>query len=364
MRWKEFTLWQVPKIIALLPVLLQLAVVMFLVGLYFFLLNLNPTVTISYSIVSITSFFLYTTSLLLPLIWPSCPFKTPLVPSAIFCLVWCMMTLFILVFIAIAALVILICQWFRNCILASFQVDLYIIFGRYILWLTDRITAAVRVIARFSVRLGQQDDTFWLDREIAHISQFSELWMDTEALAWAPNAIPQHQLNVLRDSIRALPPKRRMKCVVIWTVMHFAHFDDLVTGSSLDLWSPVPLHIILKLDKEFAEVHTEFLLDALPHEWESCDWVIESPYMLFILALLTEIVESVPSSTDVRSTLVPILLKVCQSQQIEKLLNGKGQLSQIHFPAVCLFLAGKQYSFNAQGIPQNALPYEFALTPF
>lgn len=80
-RFRALARWQVPDIITLLPVLLQVAVVLFLVGLYLVLQSINRPISTTYAVVAGLPFFLYAVTLFLPLVDPNCPFKSPLVPS-------------------------------------------------------------------------------------------------------------------------------------------------------------------------------------------------------------------------------------------------------------------------------------------
>lgn len=76
-RNKSLIVWQVPNIIALLPVMLQAAVVMFLVGLYLLLKIRSHSIMLVFVAICGVSFFLYAVSLFLPLIWRTCPYKSP-----------------------------------------------------------------------------------------------------------------------------------------------------------------------------------------------------------------------------------------------------------------------------------------------
>ncbi|KIP08368.1 hypothetical protein PHLGIDRAFT_117348 [Phlebiopsis gigantea 11061_1 CR5-6] len=82
--WASLIYWQVPNIINFLPVLLQAALVLFLVGLVLFLHGLNHPVATAFSVATGIPIFAYAILIVLPLIWHRCPFRSPLVPTAIF----------------------------------------------------------------------------------------------------------------------------------------------------------------------------------------------------------------------------------------------------------------------------------------
>ncbi|KAJ3545834.1 hypothetical protein NM688_g5582 [Phlebia brevispora] len=80
--------WQVPGIISLLPLLLQIAVVFFLLGLFLLLRSLNTTVTVIFSVVALVGLLAFLTSTLVPLFISRCPYKSPVVPTILIVLQW------------------------------------------------------------------------------------------------------------------------------------------------------------------------------------------------------------------------------------------------------------------------------------
>lgn len=58
--------WQVPSIIALPPLLVQIAIVFFLVGLLLLLQSLNATVTIAFGTVTLAGLLAFLRTILIP----------------------------------------------------------------------------------------------------------------------------------------------------------------------------------------------------------------------------------------------------------------------------------------------------------
>ncbi|KAK0186807.1 hypothetical protein F5146DRAFT_936088 [Armillaria mellea] len=71
-------MWQVPMIIGLLPVLLHVSLALFFAGLSIFLFSLGMKVVWLVSIISAATYMAYMIALILPLIYPYCPYKVPL----------------------------------------------------------------------------------------------------------------------------------------------------------------------------------------------------------------------------------------------------------------------------------------------
>ncbi|SJL12498.1 uncharacterized protein ARMOST_15925 [Armillaria ostoyae] len=75
MRFAGLQTWQVPMIIGLLPVLLHVSLALFFAGLSIFLFSLNMKVAWLVSIIGVATYTVYVITLVLPLIYPYCPYK-------------------------------------------------------------------------------------------------------------------------------------------------------------------------------------------------------------------------------------------------------------------------------------------------
>ncbi|KAJ3552177.1 hypothetical protein NM688_g4291 [Phlebia brevispora] len=99
--------WQVPSIITWLSAMLQIAVVLFLIGIFVVLRSMNATITTAFGVVAAFALFAYLVSAIIPLISIRCPYKSPLVPIlvAIFTFKW-LVYLFALLLFSISSFVI------------------------------------------------------------------------------------------------------------------------------------------------------------------------------------------------------------------------------------------------------------------
>ncbi len=77
-RYAGFEKWQVPTIIGLLPVLMHVALAIFFVGLFLFLLPLSRPIAAVVGITAAVVYVAYVVTNILPLLYPQCPYKTPL----------------------------------------------------------------------------------------------------------------------------------------------------------------------------------------------------------------------------------------------------------------------------------------------
>jgi hypothetical protein len=346
--------WQVPNIIALLPVLLQVAAVMFLVGQYYLLKSVNHSITVAYAIVSGIPFFLYAISLFAPLLFPSCPFKSPLVPSTIFILNCCM-----LVFSMLSLFLVIVPTFFFLFVLKLFMILLgkrtawTYEFGRPLLPILDKVLTYIQFTQGVLFKFLTKEDTFWVDRELVQLSRTSDKEALSEigaAFSWAPNAVPRQKLGTLWACVKSLPVRERTECVLSWVTLHFGRFHELDFGGRVDFWSPINMDLVNKVNETFAKQYQTYLLEVLPTEWTSCDWMVEVPNVPCIFMLLTQIVRFTSAGAKLRSRLVEILLQASLAQRIEDLTGDESNGELIRFPAVCLFLCSidNLYTFTAE----------------
>ncbi|SJL12503.1 uncharacterized protein ARMOST_15930 [Armillaria ostoyae] len=78
MRYAGLQAWQVPMIIGILPVLLHVSLALFFAGLAVFLFSLGMKVAWLVSIIGVATYMAYIIALILPVVYPYCPFKVPL----------------------------------------------------------------------------------------------------------------------------------------------------------------------------------------------------------------------------------------------------------------------------------------------
>lgn len=352
-RYVSVIRWHLPNIITLLPVLLQLAVILFLVGLYHFLKRLSHTILVTFSVIAGIPFFGYAISLFLPLIWHACPFKSPLVPSMVFIL-----------------------HWF-NIIASIFGVIASVIYGVVSACYASRFSSRpntdelsrVQLELRFTDRLGQMvmlvlgpllpvlqqanKFDFWLHREIRHFFQKEEEKLEKElnvalagALGSAPQTIPRHELEQLRPCLVSLQDTSRTECVLQWIVSYFGNFS-MLDYRQINNWSPISVDLLRRIPSQFSQQYATFLMDSLPHDLTTKDHIQEDGDLCAILILLTRLSNS--TDTETRSRVARLLMEICESQFLPE--KGLSFYEWVRCPAVCLFecAADGRFVFSPHG---------------
>ncbi|GJE95062.1 hypothetical protein PsYK624_112410 [Phanerochaete sordida] len=338
-RRTHFIGFQVPNIIIMLPVLLQVAVILFLVGLYYLLQSLNHPITTAFAVVAGIPFFLYGLSLFGPLLFPSNPFKSPVVPVAMFIVNWGIMilgmlglTLILVPFLIVAGLLTLWATRVKRDREYYYTVTLYIRRG------VDWCLTLAQKHSRLMSSIFMRDQDFWTAREVRALAREDKDTAAEEcgaALALAPCAVPRHELVRLRACLRALPPRQRMNVVLSWATLYSGNYSETDFDQANE-WAPVNVGLLRGVDGAFARAFAPCLVAALPRDWAACDWVADCANTTSVLVLLARIVCTGLGDAELNRTVTRTLLEVVPCQRPED-IKSSGSGENFRFPAVCLF---------------------------
>ena len=359
-RHQAFVMCQVPHLITLLPVMLQISVVLFLAGLYHFLRGLSHPITTAVTVVAGTPFIFYAISLFLPLIWPECPFKSPLVPSIVFVLQWTLIlilllaTLLLLIPVTLAS-IIGVCFWVF-CTKGEAETDsaMDAAFDK----IMKLVMFAVGVVGHRTTSALLHPGNFWADREYRRYSHETDDWDLSLPLSWAPNAVPVDQLSRLRPCLLQFEVGQRTRCVMEWIILpYMGKFNAMDYGQRGYEWSPVHREILQAVNTTFARQYKTYLLDAVPTAAEAaeCDWVRTDQDLAAVLVLLMQTVLKVrPVEPEFRADVVSALMRLLRGQRLSSgdMENGYGDYSMARFPAICLYkcAADGRYAFTSEGM--------------
>ena len=338
--------WQVPNIIILLPVVLQVAVVLFLVGVLLLLQKLNHPIMTAFAVVSGIPFFLYGFSLVSPLLWPSCPFKSPLVPATAAGLKLCLVPL------VIAAVFIL----FVPLITISVIAQLYLkTCGQYVDVndVRDRLRHSsikpyrlIIYIARSATSLavhvfGEMNE-FWTVREVRnklHYNEDERTDEDAWALERVIHEMPRRRLDTVKACLFDIPQEKRTQCVLNWLAVSTGEYDETVYGFG-GAWCPVDPTFLSRISPATIHQWKDYLLEVLPQDWEAQDMIREYENISCVLVLLTHMIRNSPVDKQFVISFNNLLLRIWDAQRVERLpnmTNGNPEYDWVHVPITCLF---------------------------
>ncbi|KAJ3529260.1 hypothetical protein NM688_g7877 [Phlebia brevispora] len=332
LRRRAFHDWAVPVIISTIPILLQIALLLFLTGVCYLLLSLNKSVFKPFVIFLALALLLFAATILMPLFFRTCAYKSP----TSFALLWFIQSCLIVLSIVATALVLVppwVITWAVSHAVSSYMPSLQ---ARTQVWATRTRKRVERTwsrilqpIRKIPIHRRSSGNEFWVARERAALPDAKHL--DERALTWVLPWLPQEQLPLLKRCLGELSREERIRVVVKWigqTLNASASGLRIAEGSILDS------SILSRIDSHFAERYSDVLMDALPEIWMSPKSPIECKYGSTVLTMLQEI------ATNHRRDNKPFLswytqrlMKLRHSQQP---LRVTSESSTVRLPAVYL----------------------------
>lgn len=374
-RYEALHYWRFSEFITVLAVLLQAAVVMFLVGIWEELHAYNHPVSTAYAVLSLGPFLLYTATIVLPLFVPSCPYKSPLLPAVYFLSVATVIIGAVIAGIVFAILTMMaLTPWVL--LLGIEHVAFAFLEGRRKIWasLVEVMSHFVKtylyeltsaLIRRLPVPTRKED--MWTDREITRQSQLDHdqtLRASARALAWAPYAVQFHELHSIWPCTNILSPAHQGNCILVWATLYLG--NRRITSSDINfpipplryywwhmvvssawtrfqrtLWVPIRPSLLVRVNPAFSQIFRPHLLETLRRAMDSDEAgrCLNIPSIAGVTILLSQMVVSNKDDDQLRRELLPLLFKLCQTHPLasdrEPSPNRSDDCSYV--AAVCLF---------------------------
>ncbi|KAJ3557309.1 hypothetical protein NM688_g1543 [Phlebia brevispora] len=166
--------WQVPGIISFLPLLLQVAVVLFLIGLLILLRSLNATVAIVFGIVAVLGLMAFLVSTFIPLLSDRCPYRSPVVPTVLIVLQWLSYPICLLAVVGIFPFNAILRSPAGQAILQAEIIPFAVwdFFDDFDIWFHRKLLAYIKSFGQHMfVDVGQ----FWLQREYQQVLTLNDV---------------------------------------------------------------------------------------------------------------------------------------------------------------------------------------------
>ncbi|KAJ3552350.1 hypothetical protein NM688_g4192 [Phlebia brevispora] len=254
LRYQSLLSWGVPQIVSILPILIQISLVLFLVGLLYLLETTNIVVFSPFTAFLGLSLLFYITTLVMPFLFRTCPYKSPLS--------------FVLV-----------------CILT--------------------ICYAIAFIT------GHE---YWTARERELIPE--EKSLDGAALTWVLPLLTNDELPLLQDCLPELNTEEKRQFVGTWVAQALnVSINPSRVRLAASTATFFTNHMLSKIDEHFAERFRGVLFSLLPTEWVTVANEKKHNYGPAILIMLRQIakVQRQPGQEYI-ARYTKRLLKIRQSQ--------------------------------------------------
>ena len=213
--------WGVEEIINILPAAVQVSVLLFLIGLALYIQTLDDTIYEAYLFVSSIFTVIWVMMSFLPLVWSSCPYKSPVIPATIalariFCLAIVVLCIFIGVLLQLAFATstssVRLFLWMKRRLDDTPQSEGNKPRHPAYLWLLSKFASMIYWVANLgsiSLTWSFYSTTLWLDRELATFDANAIENLDCAAICAATRILPESEgTAMLRKGLFVLPPQR------------------------------------------------------------------------------------------------------------------------------------------------------------
>ena len=250
LRHRGIVRYQVPIIISILPALVQISVVLFLIGLLQYVRNVDQQVALPFTVVSSTALVLFVIVSLIPLVDPSCPYKSPIV-HIVWQIGWIVAVITTVIFTNIVSSLLTAFSPARWENVSHFANKLDHIPQRYLF----KFQPSTSLVARL-----------WTNRELKMASKNQQMksLLDQQALAWAMTAGPTALQ--LKRALDDLPMNYRITCVLEWIAARMYGQADVKRLLSEGTLSKGTVGMV---NESFAAEYGLLLLDVIETFWNS-----------------------------------------------------------------------------------------------
>ena len=325
-RWMGLQVWQVHSIVAFLPVILQVSLVLFLVGFLYLFAAISLAVLRAFAILTGVALLLYLITAIVPVFWPSSPYKSPLVPLLVIIVRAVAVPLVVLALSCTIACTYVLAG-FLHCVrfviahTCGGSLSSYRFIGGVV---SFRSTLEGWLKRWTSFRRSDFTDLeqLWTSREHGAVSG-RERELEGAAVAWAPHAIRPSLLQHAKPCLSTLAQEHKTRSALEWAGLHLGNFSwhDLHDYSRYSLVNPRIVQRVGEDGGEFAKRYRDLLLGALPKDWSQDSYVmLQDPAIPGILILLLETLKIPgqarfdPEQNGILVSFTRLLMAICAAQ--------------------------------------------------
>ncbi|KAJ3557306.1 hypothetical protein NM688_g1540 [Phlebia brevispora] len=318
LRFDGMMAWQVPGVIALLPLLLQIAVVLFLAGLFTLFRALNDTITILFGVSASFALGIFLFMTFSPLVSARCPYKSPLLPTILAVVQWLSYPFYLVGMVMTLVLGLLYLATFYACFDIEFDTFESIIDRTW-----DKLYDSSKSFGR-GLLIGNLGE-FWVTRECRYISKLDDNRSSDldgfsllDVVLFAPGSAYTKVLRSIRDVDPIWPPLIFLKAVERSFIGVTSSNEDDYTKSlnstparSYKVWD---IERVPSAKKWFSIRHFRLGWDLLRHHIDKND--VGSRTKAIAMFLLFTYLRGVSKLTVPVAPLSRQLLRTCSIQQI------------------------------------------------
>ncbi|THG98225.1 hypothetical protein EW026_g3924 [Hermanssonia centrifuga] len=263
--------WRVPMLVSFLPILVQVAVILFLVGLIYLLRPLNHDIGLAFTVVAGSLLSSFAITAFLPFYYRDCPYKSSFFPT-ILSIVQPIAKFIVYIIFSIA-------YYGAMLIMIAIYLGVYVV--------EEWKNKQEMVNNKFG-----DPEKLWLNLELKKMMSRPNVW-DESVLALAPMAVARSEssFNAVKECLKDLGlagPKAL--CAFKWAAHHLGVVSESISDDMCDYseFSGINPKLLAKVDTIFAERYRDILWEVLPMDGHEFFSEGDRDILLGIMILLME----------------------------------------------------------------------------
>lgn len=311
LRHQSLNRWYVPEIMALLPSLLQVAVILFLFGFHFLI---PPAFTSTFIGVLSVFMILFLMSTILPFLDTTCPYKSPFVLAMLVSYQCLKILLFPII------IIIVICAIVADMTAPS----------------TMTTTKTLKMLGLYqSLNVHE----FWTNRERPILAADAA---DAQALCSALYKLPRSSLSKMTKRLSELSNEMRTQVALRWIALDLGNcnYEEDFTGPN----RPRP-EVLERLDRQIADRFKDILLAALPQSWAHDT---QSSSSICILTILCEMRKW--ADKEFQSRVTRLLLAIRDAQSPVLAITQPSFAAIMPTKLICSYCMDDLFVFGPEGL--------------
>lgn len=317
LRFDGLQKWEVPTIIAILPVIMQIALILFLVGLSYFLYFLDNDIGRTIVITLVVSIVVYTVATAAPVFTVTCPYKSAVIP-----IIWTLTSRLpaVIIFVVVAVLNLLL------MFVAAIVVACFIFFVKAVFPADLGLRSALRDYIITSLRdfrnvwsmirtsalngawgVGWQGphshvnkEVYWSMREISELqNQDLGVALEGAALIWSVTTLPVDVgHSILAQCSKDLKKSAKIALSLMRVVSDATHMGLRVFKRLTPQHSPLDPSQLAELGTETLKAYRDLMIRSFDSKSPTKHWdgVLDDTNVVYSLLLLCDIEKKLSGS--------------------------------------------------------------------
>lgn len=354
LRYQGLIKWGVPQIVSILPVLLQVALILFLTGLCDLLESLNKPVYTAFIVFVGSALAIYSAFAILPVIFSHCPYRSALADLMIrtcSLILGITLTCVMTIVFALTLLFVNIYFFFADWILLKAPVGsrARLMQRRVVKVVVHFVSKQLPQLAKILLTFGRNEHS-WLARDARLLMRSRPVSVDADVLIWSPHIVERDDRPKLDVCLQDLTREQRSRCIVSWAAQALGTQASMLADHIAVETHPLHNTHIKRINHAFVTRFQVHLRDAflLPGQYSKGLTGGSTNLVLLVMLRQSIVLNGATVESDFVERYTRGIMSIRSRQTSGQIKTAQGW---VRLPTQCLFECSTrfQYAFSREG---------------